>query len=555
MTDPLTLLDGDWITRLRTLPTSTVQCCVTSPPYWGLRDYKLPPTEWPAMSYVPMSGCAAIEVAAWTGCLGLEPTPEMFIAHIVYGFREVRRVLRHDGTLWMNFGDSYATGSGRVGECPGGGAQGEAFKAHFGKHTPGSAPAMNGFTQPNRMPIAGLKPKDLCGIPWRVAFALQADGWYLRSDIIWHKPNPMPESVTDRPTKSHEYLFLLTKESDYFCDMEAIKEGSSNNTHARVPGNVRPPKGQNAYENGDERQRTKAGLLNYAQRKQAEAGSGTKNNGSFDEAMAVMPVTRNSRTVWKARYDIADAAALLEFMNAGVGMGDLWTITTEPFRGAHFATFPSELPRRCILAGTSARGACADCGAPWERTVEQEQHFQSGSGMSGNPIVGKNGHKLQGGGSTGDIRKGPVNSTTTTGWQPTCTCHGHFALAEVVIPARISKEDASALWGADSNGEYLGQSTKGHSANGVQDASAIKQRIIENATTDRTVTRQVYRSDLPLDKHPVRPCTVLDPFGGSGTTGAVAIELGRHAILIELNPEYRLLILQRCNVTPGLALA
>ena len=156
---------------------------------------------------------------AWQGQLGLEPTPELYVEHMVEVFREVKRVLRDDGTLWMNMGDSYATGAGKVGECPGGGEQGERWKAGRGTHTAENSgrprlAAMGPMTQPNRLPLPGLKPKDLVGIPWRLAFALQADGWWLRSDIIWAKPNPMPESVTDRPTKAHEYLFLLAKSGE-----------------------------------------------------------------------------------------------------------------------------------------------------------------------------------------------------------------------------------------------------------------------------------------------------------------------------------------------------
>ncbi len=160
---------GDALTELRKMPAQSVNCCVTSPPYWGLRDYGV------------------------KGQLGLEPTPQLFVAHMVEVFREVRRVLRDDGTLWLNLGDSY-TGGG----------------PHHGQKSLGKSGTNRGTHQAEfHAPAPGLKPKDLVGIPWRVAFALQADGWYLRSDIIWHKPNPMPESVTDRPTKAHEYLFLL----------------------------------------------------------------------------------------------------------------------------------------------------------------------------------------------------------------------------------------------------------------------------------------------------------------------------------------------------------
>src|SRR6266550_1548866 len=168
------------------LADNSVHCCVTSPPYWGLRDYGTP------------------------GQLGLETTPDEYLTVMVDVFREVWRVLREDGTLWLNMGDCYATGAGKVGECG---------HVYYGP-----------MTQPNRMPIEGLKAKDLVGMPWRLAFALQADGWWLRSDIIWSKRNPMPESVTDRPTKSHEHLFLLAKSERYYYDAEAIREPISPKT-------------------------------------------------------------------------------------------------------------------------------------------------------------------------------------------------------------------------------------------------------------------------------------------------------------------------------------
>lgn len=197
----ITILQGDCLDRLRELPDESVHCCVTSPPYWGLRDY----------------GCA--------GQIGLEKTPQEYVAKMVEVFSEVRRVLRDDGTCWVNLGDCYATGAGRVGACPGGGERGAKWAGYRGdRDKDPKATGIGPMTQPNRMPLPGLKPKDLVGIPWRVAFALQADGWYLRSDIIWHKPSPMPESVTDRPTKSHEYIFMLSKSERYAYDAEAIKE-------------------------------------------------------------------------------------------------------------------------------------------------------------------------------------------------------------------------------------------------------------------------------------------------------------------------------------------
>lgn len=249
------ILHGDCRAVLPTLPAELVQCCVTSPPYWGLRDYGV------------------------DGQIGLEPTPEEYVAGMVEVFREVRRVLRPDGTLWLNLGDSYAAN--------------RSYQVSQSKHQVHDYGESNATRVPD-----GLKPKDLVGIPWRVAFALQADGWYLRSDIIWHKPNPMPESVRDRPTKAHEYVFLLTKAERYFYDAAAVQEQAT----GREPGNV-THKHTAAYAGGDEYSRTKGGLLEIGARE-----------------------TRNARSVW--------------------------TIPTRPFSEAHFATMPPELARRCVLAGT-----------------------------------------------------------------------------------------------------------------------------------------------------------------------------------------------------------
>lgn len=242
-----------------------VQCVVTSPPYFGLRDY----------------GTA--------NQIGLEPTPDAFVAALVAVFREVRRVLKDDGVLWLNLGDSYAGGGYSNHDV-----NGEAWKA-----------AMNGDKrqsrqQDQRKALApfGIKPKDLIGIPWRVAFALQADGWYLRSDVIWHKPNPMPESVTDRPTKAHEYLFLLTKSERYFYDQKAIAEQA-----AEHKGKV-------------------------LDRRDSGTGKARGMDGQADRQGNFRPLEfgRNRRTVW--------------------------TVATMPYAGAHFATMPEKLVEPCILAGS-----------------------------------------------------------------------------------------------------------------------------------------------------------------------------------------------------------
>jgi DNA modification methylase len=266
----VTILTGDCREVLKTLPDASVHCCVTSPPYWGLRDYGV------------------------DAQIGLEQTPEEYVASLVAVFREVRRVLRDDGTLWLNLGDSYA-GAGAGG---GGNRKGN----EHGQHD-----AMVGSLR-GTVP-SGLKPKDLVGIPWRVAFALQADGWWLRSDIIWHKPNPMPESVTDRPTKSHEYLFLLAKSDRYYYDAEAIAEPAQIEQAGRVTG-----RGKQAYANAS----------SFNGMRPQQDNSGGYGNGSV----------RNKR--------------------------DVWTVPTAPYKGAHFATFPPALILPCILAGCPVGGTILD---------------------------------------------------------------------------------------------------------------------------------------------------------------------------------------------------
>lgn len=269
------ILQGDCIASLRTLPEKSVHTCVTSPPYFGLRDY------------------------GHDGQIGLEASPDAFVAKLVEVFREVRRVLRDDGTVWLNLGDSYAANQSNNG-------------GYSAKST------LAGFTNPNTkgrvandktMPRSishGAKPKDLLGIPWRVAFALQSDGWYLRQDIIWHKPNPMPESVRDRCTKAHEYIFLLSKSERYYFDSEAMQEPA---IHA----------GKTVKTNGSE------GMDDF--------GDGMRTRAGFARGVTVGE-TRNRRSVW--------------------------TVATKPYKGAHFATFPPDLIRPCILAGCPKDGIVVD---------------------------------------------------------------------------------------------------------------------------------------------------------------------------------------------------
>lgn len=308
------------------LEAESFNTCVTSPPYWGLRDYGIPPTDWPEVTYKPMPGIPPITVQSWTGCLGLEPTPEMFVAHSVLVFREVRRLLRGDGTLWLNYGDSYS-GSGK-GAWKNKEAQKEVYVTD-----PGSE-----ITKIPKNP-SGLKNKDLVGIPWRVAFALQADGWYLRMDNIWAKTNPMPESVSDRTTKSHEYFFLMAKSENYYYDNEAIKEIA---VADHPPGN-HSHKGTTAYEHGDVKHRTKSGLVAYAQRARAN---------SFARKVKESPPPGQQPQHRADREDVEYSGMR--------NKRSVWNVATQPFPEAHFATFPEKLIRPCILAGAPVGGRVLD---------------------------------------------------------------------------------------------------------------------------------------------------------------------------------------------------
>ena len=291
-----------------------INCCVTSPPYYGLRDYGIKPSSWPVIEYIPMTGVQNVIVPEWTGCLGLEPSIEMYVGHLVYIFRLVYDNISRDGTCWLNLGDSYA-GSGKN----------AGNKKPHPKATKGLEHL--GDTVKIKVP-KGLKPKDLMLIPYRVSLALQADGWYVRSDIVWSKPNPMPESVTDRPTKSHEYIYLLSKSHKYYFDSKAIEEPAtySNeeryarafNAHKRNPteeiNGIRPRKsGNKERKYGDERDRPDSQL-----------GSSIPWEG----------LTRNKRSVW--------------------------TVATQAFPEAHFATFPPDLIEPCILAGCPVNGIVLD---------------------------------------------------------------------------------------------------------------------------------------------------------------------------------------------------
>ena len=319
------ILNGDVRKALATLPDQSVQTVVTSPPYWGLRDYGA------------------------EGQLGQEDSPYEFVDNLVEIFRDVRRVLKDDGTVWLNLGDSYV-GTGNKGE----------------HKDPKYSDGRNGQKIALNNKVDGLKSKDLVGIPWRVAFALQADGWYLRSDIIWHKPNVMPEAVKDRPTKSHEYIFLLSKSPKYFYDYVAIRE---------------------------------EGVIK----------AGTK--GAKGSAERSSEKLVNSRP---PEYKVYDGMR---------NKRDVWTVRTKPFKGAHFAVYPTELIEPCILAGTSQAGNCKSCGVAWIREVESQRIARNELDPS-DIRYRPNDYN----GAYADINgKGDAgyNQVVTIGWKKQCKCEAN----------------------------------------------------------------------------------------------------------------------------------
>jgi DNA modification methylase len=433
------IYEGDAPEVLRPLRSESVHCCVASPPYWGLRDYGVPEQIWdgdprhdhiwgpkvmvkgtnhtdkrrwnharngrgeqqprekqPRWERRKIGEGSFCTCGAWRGSLGLEPTHALYCQHLVAIFRETRRVLRKDGTLFLNLGDSYSSGNRR------------------GYDVASPNKGQQGIIDSRPLQPVGVKPKDLLGIPWMVAFALRADGWYLRSDIIWAKPNAMPESVTDRPTNAHDYLFLLAKSAWYYYDAEAIKEPISPKT---LTVHTTPRRGMGVESAGE---RVNLWMEQHG--------------GRYYQP------TRNKRSVW--------------------------TIATEPYAGAHFATYPKALVEPCIKAGTGERGCCRECGAPWRRVVAR------------------------------------------TSVKPVDYC-GKWSATE---PQSNSRRLLANVHGRRQAG--------GHHASPFPAPKSVGWR--------------------PGCMHQGEPvaCTVLDPFCGSGTTGVVALRLGRRFIGIDLNRNY-----------------
>lgn len=454
-------------------------------------------------SFIPYQGtcgkCGATR--AVDKQIGLEGSPAEYIEALVDVLREVRRVLRDDGVVWLNLGDSYANdtkwggSSGGKNELPASGGEGNRARRS-----------------------TGLKPKDLMMMPARVALALQDDGWYLRSEVVWKKPNPMPESVTDRPTSAHEKVFLLTKRASYFFDADAIR---------------RPHK-------HDGRKATAI----------SSNGAGVSTHENYEN--------RQGAERWPG---------------VGANAHNVWEIATESTPFAHFATFPQALVERCIKAGTSEHGCCAECGAPWKRSVVSEQVASRTSG----PNRAQNDDGAVGGrlGKTSTFNTDTVPVRTTTGWEPTCACGGVEGMADafevIETPTGTrSAPDPSMVVGrgglARPRGENEGRRPitrfeqrayadqlrlvpEMHAQLRAEVGDAFDHyvrkdragaRPIPDGVLDGWISQGVLARVDPPTRKPlaVVPCTVLDPFMGSGTTAVVARRLGRHSVGIELSDEY-----------------
>lgn len=403
------LYAGDVRTALNELRPKSVHCVVTSPPYWGLRDYGV-------------EGQLGSEPSPDCGTQGKAQCGECFVCNMVAVFRGVWRILRDDGTLWLNLGDSYASG--------GAGNTDETWSDKQRSNAGSEAGRLK-----NRPPRNPLPSGNLVGVPWRVALALQTDGWILRQDIVWAKPSPMPESVTNRCTKAHEYVFLLTKGMDYYYDGEAIKAAASQ------------PRG--------------LAVTAGKQVKQEQLGRDLKTSTLGTN---YGPPTSNKRSVWSANESqmllgwlMANAPEVArQFLTDAANKPDVWNVSSHGYPGAHFATYPPKLIEPMILAGTSERGACFRCGSPWGRVVEKEALTRPRP----NDYVKRTGEAGTGNSCANTVAGVDV---TTVGWAPTCACETTKTVPCVVLDpfvgagttAVVAVRNGRRCVGVDLSAKYL----------------------------------------------------------------------------------------------------
>lgn len=535
----------DCLEVLREMPSESVHVVCTSPPYFRLRRYL--PAVHPD---------AAKEI-------GTEDSLDAFVANLVTVFGEVRRVLHKTGTLWVNLSDSYNSGTqfnhhqSALGKSPRYSEQpSERSDKKWGGH---------------RQMIAGIKPKSLCMIPWRFAIAMQEQGWYVRDVVAWTKPSPMPESVTDRCTRSWEPIFMFAKSAHYFADMEAVKELAARPGDTQTFGGDKARQGE--IDEDDPRYR-----------------NGSEQWGRDHTCEA----TANLRNVW----GIDDESALLQWLLSLEGGEDLverflveqqnrrniWRLSAEAFKGQHFAAFPRSLPERCIKIGTSAKGCCPHCLAPWRRITERTKLKRSRP----NDLT-----KRTGEGGTGNHCANTVAGVDvkTVGWEPTCTCgapdgfrQDDFEVIESPTGERAGEDPSLETGRAGMNrprgdGEGTRPMTRYEQRQYAKQlkasphredmASEAHEAFAHYVRTDKSGARPIphdllerwigrgwlERIAVPewIPPEPIA-CRVLDPFSGSGTTGEVAFHLGRDYIGIDLSSEYLPLARERCGglfVTTG----
>ena len=474
------LYQGDVIETLRRLPAKIIQTCVTSPPYWDLRDYGT--AEWEggdkscdhriykgghgtkSTKQVTNSGSQFFQSSPCPKCaakrideqIGSEATVEEFVAEMVDVFREVRRVLRDDGTVWLNLGDSMPNGQ-------------------------------------------------LAGAPWRVALALQEDGWILKQDIIWHKPSPIPESCRNRCTKAHEYIFLLTKKgTGYFYDQEAIREKGNESINRGTFRGGGSYVNNRSYNNDDQHPAEDTGI--------------EKEQSTSRNKRSVWTVASEDVLLWlhENRPDVLAEFQAKEKL-------DVWRVSSEGYAGAHFATFPRKLITPCILAGTSEKGACVECGAPWKRIVERDRQATR---------PGENNVSDDTGMANRDEQRHET-TTKTVGWEPTCECNGKFVKRRIEAPPHNE--------GGIPEGWAVGEES--HDVVDFSKRARItseerQEKRKEASDARKSITIVEYVSDLPLEDHETRPCIVLDPFCGTATANCVALAHGRNSIGIDLSADY-----------------
>ena len=480
--DWLSIYEGDNRAVLRELPARSVHAVVTSPPYWGLRDYGIPPVEW---------------ADGWVGQLGLEPSPEQYITHLVEVMREVRRVLHPEGTLWLNLGDSFATSPA-----------GNKTPSGLSQATPKRAGKLDQYNSRGAdWRAIGLKPKDLVGVPWMAAFALRADGWWLRRDVIWSKPNPMPESVSSRPTSSHEYLFMLTPSESCYYDRIAVLEPPAPDTLKAAE---------------------RAAVLDRQYQHDTDTRMGKRSPNrvwSDPDAMARLARGRNRRSVW--------------------------TIATVPYPGEHFAVFPPALVEPPVMASTSEKGACPTCGAQWVRLVIPAEADADdadagawrpgcGCGWGGRPddldiiasptVAHRDDADVAAQRQDGQRRRGLARERLPDEARRTITRYEQRAYA-AQLKAMPEADRTRAMAEHD-----ITEDAWRHYVRSDRGGRCLPTHIHEALLREQLLT-PVEPPDWTGAPPPV-PSVVMDPFGGSGTVGLVGQRLGRRAVLIDINAKY-----------------